>query len=392
MVRKMSDIEAEDAFKKLRDILMMPKSKSSIDILKIWYTPEDIKVLMAGPFRMIGRDRYTIEDYAKFAKLPIETVRETFERLAKRGVLFYYVSRRDGKKKYMIPPLFPGLVEYFIINQNVNIDERRKFVEWFHSDPEFTGILSNLSDFSVFRIIPALKPDTNSRLVQVGEEVQVDKSQVFTYQDVEKIVTEAGQYENNIAVLPCTCRTMSMMLKTNPDCKRTVTNCLTFGVPARYVVEQGIGHYINVDETLEILRQAEKEGLVHLSQNTIDRHGFICNCCECCCGILSTAKKYNLSNMFQKTDYVPVFNMETCKHCKKCVRICPFYAISYRTGEKEDKSDDKIKIREDVCIGCGVCASNCPSGSISLKKVRDAKPADSFIEAVTKMMSGIQNK
>ncbi|MHA1526417.1 MAG: hypothetical protein ACTSQD_05245, partial [Promethearchaeota archaeon] len=89
----MSDIEAEDAFKKLRDILMMPKSKSSIDILKIWYTPEDIKVLMAGPFRMIGRDRYTIEDYAKYAKLPIETVRETFEKLAKRGVLFYYVSR-----------------------------------------------------------------------------------------------------------------------------------------------------------------------------------------------------------------------------------------------------------------------------------------------------------
>ena len=84
--------------------------------------------------------------------------------------------------------------------------------------------------------------------------------------------------------------------------------------------------------------------------------------------------------------------MDTCKHCKKCVRICPFYAISYITGENEDKSDDKIKVREDACIGCGVCASNCPSGSIILKKVRDVKPADSFIEAVTKMMTGIQDK
>jgi len=44
----MSEIEADEAFRKLRDILMMPKSKSSIDVLKIWYTPEDIKVLMAG--------------------------------------------------------------------------------------------------------------------------------------------------------------------------------------------------------------------------------------------------------------------------------------------------------------------------------------------------------
>ncbi len=386
----MSDIEAEDGFRKLRDILMMPKSKSSIDILKIWYTPEDIKVLMAGPFKIIGRDRYTIEDYAEKANLPVELVRETFERLAHRGVLFYYVSRKDGTKKYMIPPLFPGLVEYFIINPNVNIDERRKFVERFHGDPEFTGILSRKSDFSVFRIIPTLKPGTDSRLIQVGEKLEVDKSQVFTYQDVEKIVKEAGKLENNIAVLPCTCRSMSMMLKTNPECKRTVTNCLTFGIPARYTVEQGIGHYINVDETLEILRQAEKEGLVHLSQNTVDRHGFICNCCECCCGILSTAKKYNLPSMFQKSDYVPVFNMKTCKHCKKCVRICPFYAISYITGEKEDKSDDKIQLREDICIGCGLCASNCPSESIALKKVRDVKPADSFIEAVTKMMTSIK--
>ncbi|MFX0141506.1 MAG: ATP-binding protein [Candidatus Hodarchaeota archaeon] len=386
----MAEKEAKDAFRRLRDVLMMPKSKSSIDILKIWYTPEDIKILMAGPFKRMGIDRYTIEEYADRANFPVETVRDTFERLAKRGVLFYYVSKRDGKKKYMIPPLFPGIVEYFIINQNVNIDERRKFVERFHSDPEFMGFLANTSDFSVFRIIPALKPGTESRLIQVGEELEVDKSQVFTYQDVEKIVKEAGKLENNMAVVPCTCRTMSMMLKTNPECKRTVMNCLVFGVPARYTVEQGLGHYISVDETLEILRQAEKEGLVHLSQNTVDRHGFICNCCDCCCGILSTAKKYNLPNMFQKTDYIPLFNMETCKHCKKCVRMCPFYAITYRTGEKEDKSDDKIFVREDACIGCGVCASNCPSESITLKKVRDVKPAESFIEAVTKMMTGVQ--
>ncbi|MHA1269988.1 MAG: ATP-binding protein [Candidatus Helarchaeota archaeon] len=167
-------------------------------------------------------------------------------------------------------------------------------------------------------------------------------------------------------------------------------NCLIFGVPAKYVVDEGIGHYISVDETLSILQQAEKEGLVHLTQNTIDKQGFICNCCDCCCGILSTAKKYNLWNIFQKTDYIPVFNISLCKHCKKCVDICPFYAISYVTGDKDDKSEDYITIRENVCIGCGLCASNCPAGAITLKKIRDTKPAKNFIEAVTKMMTGIQ--
>ncbi|MBD3228012.1 MAG: 4Fe-4S dicluster domain-containing protein [Candidatus Lokiarchaeota archaeon] len=384
----MSDAEGENAYKKLRDIIMMPKNKTSLDVLKIWYTPEDAKVLASG-FKTVGMDRFTIKDYAKKTKIPIEKVEETFNRLANRGVLFYYISKRDGKKKFMIPPLFPGLIEYFIINQNVSIDERRKFVEKFHKDEQQAlGLITTPSDFSVFRIVPALEPSPDSRLIEVDEKLEPDKSQVLAYQDVEKIIKEAGKEENNIAVVPCTCRTMSMMMKTNPECKAPVDNCLVFGIPARYVVEEGIGRYITVDETMEILKEAEKAGLVHLTQNTVDKQGFICNCCSCCCGILSTAQKYNYWNIFQKTDYIPLFDMDICKHCKKCVDICPFYAISYISGDKEDKSEDKIIVRESVCIGCGLCASNCPGDAITLKKVRDVKPAENFIEAVTKMMTG----
>ncbi|MFX0136336.1 MAG: hypothetical protein ACFFDN_22030, partial [Candidatus Hodarchaeota archaeon] len=115
----MATESAEQSYKKLRDIIMMPKNKISLDILKIWYNENDAKVLTAGPFKMVMADRYSIEDYARKSGLPEDKVRETFERLAHRGVLFYYVSKRDGKKKFMIPPLFPGLVEYFIINKNL---------------------------------------------------------------------------------------------------------------------------------------------------------------------------------------------------------------------------------------------------------------------------------
>jgi len=379
----MSSADAEKAYKKLRDIIMMPKNKISLDVLKIWYSEEDAKVLTAGPFKTIGMDRYTIEDYAKKARLPLDTVRETFERLAHRGVLFYYVSKKDGKKKFMIPPLFPGLVEYFIINKNVSIDERRKFVKKFHEHPQdAVGLLGGVSDFTVFRVVPGTKPAADSRLIEMDETIQVDKSQILTYQDVEMIIREAG--DNNIAVVPCTCRTMSMMLKTAPECERTVENCLVFGIPAKFVVDEGIGRYITVEETLEILKQAEKEGLVHITQNTVDRQGFICNCCTCCCGILGMAVKYNYWDIFQKSDYLPVINEELCKKCKKCVNTCQFYALILKSGE--DKSEDKIIVREDVCIGCGICASNCPNDAINLKKVRDTKPATNFIEAVTKMM------
>ncbi len=147
-----------------------------------------------------------------------------------------------------------------------------------------------------------------------------------------------------------------------------------------------------MDEALDILKKAEKEGLVHLSQNTIDKQGFICNCCTCCCGILSMAVKYNYWKIFQKTDYIPVIVEEKCKKCRRCVNICPFYALTYVMGDKEDKSEDKILIREEVCIGCGVCASNCPQEAITLKKVRDVKPAKTFLEAVTRMMTGKKRK
>ncbi|MHA1376914.1 MAG: ATP-binding protein [Candidatus Helarchaeota archaeon] len=386
------EIDAEQAYKKLRAIIMMPKNKFSLDVLKIWYNEDDAKVLAAGPFKMVMADRYTIEDYAKKAKIPEDQVKETFDRLARRGVLFYYISKKDGKKKFMIPPLFPGLVEYFIINKNISIDERRKFVKKFHAnEQESLGMLLNISDFSVFRIVPGTKPAPETRVIEVNGNLEIDKSQVFAYQDVEKIVKQAGKEKNNIAVVPCTCRTMSMMLKTSPECERTVENCLVFGVPSRYVVEEGIGRYITVEEALDILRQAEKEGLVHLSQNTLDKQGFICNCCTCCCGILSMAVKYSYWEIFQKTDYIPVFDYEKCIKCKKCVNICPFYALSYITGEKEDKSEDKITVREEICIGCGLCASNCPKEAITLKKIRDVKPAKNFIEAVQKMMVGRKN-
>jgi Na+-translocating ferredoxin:NAD+ oxidoreductase subunit B len=224
--------------------------------------------------------------------------------------------------------------------------------------------------------------------VQVDKTLEPEKSKILAYQDVESIIRAASKYENNIAILPCTCRTMAMMNKSHPECNASVENCMVFGAPARFSVEEGIGRYVGVEECMDILKRAEKEGLIHCTQNTADKHGFICNCCACCCGIFSTAIEHNLMGLFQESDFVPVIDHEKCNVCRKCIKACSFHALMYHMGEKEDKSQDRIIVREDVCIGCGVCASNCPTGAINLKKVRDNQPAGSFIEAVMRMMAG----
>ncbi len=386
----MSGNKGEQAYRKLCDIIMMPKNKLTMDILKILYKREDADMLTAGPFTIVQADRYTIEEYASKTGFPVEKVKETFERLAKRGVLFWVIDREDGnKKKYTIPPLFPGIVEYFIISPHNSIDERRAFVKKMHKI-EGGGITMNAmdSDFSIFRVIPSLKPDPKSRVVEIDQKLEPDKSRVFAYQDVEQIIKDAGRFKNNIAVMPCTCRLMAMMTKESPDCKGTVENCMAFGAAANYVVAEGIGRNVDIEESMAILKQAEKEGLIHISTNTVNKHGFICNCCACCCGIIGSSVKMNRLDIFEKSDYVPVVDQDKCTKCKKCIEICSFHALLYRMGEKDDKSEDRVIVREDACIGCGVCASNCPSGAIALKKVRESEPARSFQEGIQRMFAG----
>lgn len=91
---------------------------------------------------------------------------------------------------------------------------------------------------------------------------------------------------------------------------------------------------------------------------------------------------------FEKSYYVPVVDQDACAKCRKRGKICGFHALLYRTGEKEDRSEDRLIVREDACIGCGVCASNCPAVAIKLERVRNNEPAKSLQEGVLRMFSG----
>ncbi len=134
---------------------------------------------------------------------------------------------------------------------------------------------------------------------------------------------------------------------------------------------------MNKEEAITFLKETEKAGLVH---NTIYDKGnessfFVCNCCGCHCGMLVPAKKFHLKGV-HPSNYAPKFDNNLCTRCETCIRKCPNDAIYHKWPLESDSSDERIVLREDYCLGCGVCAANCPQNAIKMVKVRDITPPE----------------
>ncbi len=60
---------------------------------------------------------------------------------------------------------------------------------------------------------------------------------------------------------------------------------------------------------------------------------------------------------------------ETCIGCSVCAQICPtdvFKIVMKRDGEYERLVS--VVEREEACIGCMACVENCPTNSIVVEK------------------------
>jgi MinD superfamily P-loop ATPase len=65
------------------------------------------------------------------------------------------------------------------------------------------------------------------------------------------------------------------------------------------------------------------------------------------------------------TNQKAIFDLAKCNSCKKCFESCHFDAIDWK--------DEKPKLKEFSCEGCGVCELICPNTAIVLIDVANAK-------------------
>ena len=184
------------------------------------------------------------------------------------------------------------------------------------------------------------------RVIPIEETIE-DKRQLIPYHQALHYLQKSSE----LAVIDCICRT------TFNNCNKPRKVCLAFGEQATFFIERGIGERINIQEGLEILDRAEKNGLVHSINNQEDPN-FLCNCCECCCVFVQALKKQGIFTSIGRAGFTASLDKKLCDQCGLCLDKCIFGAIS--------DNEESLEFDEAKCFGCGLCAYNCPQEAVKL--------------------------
>ncbi|HMF32598.1 MAG TPA: hypothetical protein VKK79_14340 [Candidatus Lokiarchaeia archaeon] len=364
-----------DVYEKLRQKINLffintPKSPKILKILERVFSPEEAELL--SNFNTPYIDAMTIDKFAKKAKVPVDQVEEIVDRLSQRGLIFKFINKNDGLAYYSLMPIIPGVFEfYYAANPDKDPDEERPMADWFESYLWDTLAHELPSAVPWARILPAVEPI--EQLIEVNQGVDVEPK-ILPFEQAKEVLQACRSF----AVMPCACRVHGKYVGRDVS-KWPIDVCLTMNSWADYVVERGIGRAIEMEEALQILKDSDKVGLVHSTSNSFKTQ-FICNCDPENCGILGGFIRRRYTNTFAKSNFLPEINAEACTKCEKCVGLCPPQALFHHYPHTSDLADNFIAVRENICIGCGVCAANCKQGAIQLKKIREATVVDSVGE------------
>lgn len=187
------------------------------------------------------------------------------------------------------------------------------------------------------------------------------------HNDLILLLNEAEECVDTAAVIevvPCDCRMLA------DQCDKPIHVCLKFN---QSVTDRSGGKRLTREEAKQLLRMADKKGLMH----TVSPYNWreagpknICNCCTCCCYPFRTARSLGTKGKWPRFCYAAVYDPDKCLSCGMCTRRCHFNAFFFVRDERNEKGAKKIGFNPDLCWGCGLCANSCPGGAIVMKPIR----------------------
>jgi ferredoxin len=117
---------------------------------------------------------------------------------------------------------------------------------------------------------------------------------------------------------------------------------------------------LSKEQALAAIHGYEKEGLCHTVWTfRAPFIGGICNCDRSDCLATRATVTYAVPVMF-RAECVAEVDLDLCKGCRACMRVCQFGAIGYSVA----KGKAIIDVR--ACYGCGICRAVCTKDAIRL--------------------------
>jgi len=192
-----------------------------------------------------------------------------------------------------------------------------------------------------------------TRVIPVGITMPV-KHHVLAFEDIKEIVEKA----KTISLTKCTCRLSAR------KCDKPLEACIQIDRGAEYNISRGTGRKLEKQEALDIMKQAEEAGLIHVVVNKQSVDHFICNCCPCCCQTMPVLIEHGIS-VIEPSRFAAQVDPDLCTACGTCLDRCYFSAVTV-----EDEGPARIDVAK--CMGCGLCQVACPTEALSMTEVRSS--------------------
>ena len=312
-----------------------PKSKIIQRLFQILADETDARILLALPAK--------IPDLVDQLGLSAEKLEDSLHELYLKGVV--YPSKKTTP------------VTYRTATDVIHLHDTS--VQWKEAPREFLGLWQEWVDTEfvqltkhMAKMLEGKKPI--SRIIAANIWVE-PHSNVLHFDSLKEIVNKA----RSLAVMPCTCR-----LRTG-KCDYPLEVCVVLNNSADYNIRRGTGRKIDAEEALEIFKQCEDLGLVHLTgANAQDEPGpLICNCCPCCCmGLPLMMQGLTLND---PSRFCARIDPGLCSGCGICHERCYFNAITWK-----DKEGGASVVDPEKCMGCGLCQVKCPEEVIEMIESR----------------------
>jgi Na+-translocating ferredoxin:NAD+ oxidoreductase subunit B len=321
-----------DVYSRLREHLDslpagFPATESGVElrILKRLFTPEE--AALALHLNMKLEPAAVISSRSG---LSVEEAEAKLKQMSRKGLIFS-IETPDRPHVYMAAQFVVGIWEYHLNDLDP---------EFIRDMDEYIPMLSR----TAFNGVPQV------RTIPVGKSISAGID-VLHYEQAEELVRKQTKF----LVAPCICRREHKIK--GKGCEKLLEACLVFGWGAEYYKRNGLGRFITLEETLEILKIADEQGLVLQPSNTQEIVS-ICCCCGDCCQMLKNLKLQPAPAAVVVSPFVAALDQGLCVGCGTCQDRCQMDALSM--------VDALAVLEAKRCIGCGLCVTSCPSGALTI--------------------------